>query len=146
MLVFSEPDQGDALGVASERRYVLRRGAHQGAAIADQHDFLVAGGLDRTDHGAVAFRGLDRDHALATPALHREIADQGTLAVSVFGGKQDLAIVGIDRDQRNDFIAVPDLDTAHAGGGAAHRTDVVFVDADALAGAGEQHQVGVAVG
>ncbi len=67
-------------------------GPHQRADRTDQHHFVVGIDLDSADHAAVALGGLDRNHALAAAALHRELRRGGALAETVLGGGQHVAV------------------------------------------------------
>src|SRR4029453_15158788 len=65
LLALVERDQRDALRRAAGLADLRHGGADEDAAGGDQHHFVLLLDQYRTDHGAVALGGLDRNHALA---------------------------------------------------------------------------------
>ena len=92
----------------------------------------------------VAVDRADLGRAETECSAQLPVFDRGALAVSVFGDREDVAVA--DLQHRYDALAAPKPDADHAPGHAAHGPDVALLEADALAGAGEQHDVAVAVG
>ena len=93
--------------------------------------------LQDADDLAVLLGDLEVDDALAAAALQAVLVDLGALAVAVLGHGQDLGL--------RSTISMPTTrspalqpDAADAAGGAAHRPDVVLVEADRLALRGGQ--------
>ena len=58
--------------------------------------------LQRADHATVAIGDLQRDHALAAAAVRREVLERRELAEAVFGGGENVALLG--HDQRIDAL------------------------------------------
>src|SRR6185369_11372877 len=85
LLALIEGDQRDALRRAALLPDLRHRRADQHAAGGDQHDFVVVVDQHRADQGAVALRGLDRDHALAAAPMARIVGDRRALAEAVLG-------------------------------------------------------------
>src|SRR5437870_9490220 len=120
-------DAGELLaGVERDQRHALRRAAHlaqlrdagadQHAAGRDQHHFVVVVDQHGADHGAVALRGLDRDHALAAAAVARVFADRRALAEAVFGGGEYAFGFIVGGEHAYHALTLAQAHAAHAGG------------------------------
>src|SRR6056297_3878532 len=142
--VVTQADQAHALRVAAEDGDVGHRRAHQGTGVADEHDLVVVGDLQRAHHASVALGRLDGDEPLAAAALHGELVRLAALAVAVFRRREDEPLR--EDDERDHLVVVGQADAAHTGRTAAHRSHVGLAEADGLAAAREQHDVAVAVG
>src|SRR3569832_841168 len=138
-------DELHALGIAAEHRDAGGGGTDQRAGVGDQHHLVLFRHQNGADHGAVAFAGLYRDHALTAAAVQRIFAEFGALAVAVFsGGEHGVAFLG--DDEADYFLILAEGDAAHAARGAAHRPHKNNKKTHAFAGTAEQQHVAVASG
>jgi hypothetical protein len=119
-------DADHALRATALARVVRRRGALAVAVLGGGEDVLHAGVVGAVDH-RIAIGGGFLDTVVVLVLV---LAATGT-----FG-----------HDQADHFLAGRHLDAAHAGGGTAHRADLVFTEAHGLAVGGEQQDVALAVG
>ena len=93
-------DEPHPLGVAADDGHPVAAGAHQGAEVADEHQFIAIEHLQRRHQFAVALTGLHGDDALGAPSLNREFAEPSALAVAPgAGGEQQPVLV---RDDQGD--------------------------------------------
>ena len=140
-----QPDQRDALRVASDACDFRGARAHQRALIRDQHQAVGIVELHGTDQRAVAIRTLDRDHALRAAALARIFGQFRALAETALRGGEDVALA-VGDDHRYDVRFVGQTNAAHAVRGAAHRTHFVFGETHRFAVAREQEHIARTVG
>src|SRR6185436_6421051 len=88
-LAITQPDEAYTLGIAADDGDLAHRRAHQRAGRTDEHELMLGIHLQRGDHLAVALGGLQRDDALATAAVLREILERRELAVAIGRGRED---------------------------------------------------------
>src|SRR5690606_24630453 len=85
-----------------------------------------------------------RDHAEATAILGAELGELGALSkAALANGHQRLLGVPGEGDHADDFVALAKIDAAHAAGIAAHRADLIFLEASGHALLGADHDVHV---
>ena len=129
-----QANQPHTLGIAAHRRNVGDRRANHGARRSDEHQLVLRRDLQRADEAAIALRCLNADDALAAAALHRMLVDGRQLAVAVLRGRHDRSCA--DDAERDDFLGrAGQLESADAGGRAAHRAHVLLGEANRFAGA-----------
>ena len=118
-----ERDQRHALRRAALLADLRHRGADQHAAGGDQHHLVVVVDQDGAHQGAVALRGLDRDHALAAAAVLGVLGDRRALAVAVLGGGEHRLLLVLRHQHADHALAavLGQAHAAHAGRLAAHR-------------------------
>src|SRR5690349_17390799 len=133
---FIQADETHTLRITSNDRDFAHRGAHQRASRTDEHELMIGIHLQRRDHLAVALGSLQRDDALTAAAMRREVLERRELAVAIGRGREDESLA--NNDQRDEFLALAQLDAAHAGGLATHGPHFVLVEADGLATARRQ--------
>src|SRR5690606_37479418 len=138
-------DQGHALGVAGQSGDLGYPGTYQSTLIRDQHDFLAVDHLYRADQRTIALVGDHGDDALATPLVLREVLHRSTLAVTVFGGGQNLRTL-LGNQHGHQSLPVGQPHAAHTARGTTHRPDIALLETGHLAAIGEQHDLLAAIG
>src|SRR5258706_13748767 len=88
LFIRPEIDQGNALRGPAHFPDFRDPRANQHAAGGNQHDLVLVLDEGSRNHIAVAGAGLDRDHALGTPAVAGGFGDQRTPAEALLGGRQ----------------------------------------------------------
>src|SRR5688572_4645166 len=126
-LAFTQPDEAYALRVAPNDRDFGHRRAHQSAGRTNHHELMLGIDLQCRHHLAVALGGLQRNDALAAATVLREVLERSELAVTVRGGGEHEPVA--DDDERDELLPGRELDTAYAGGFAAHRAHLLLVEA-----------------
>src|SRR5260221_2041809 len=99
-----EIDQGNALRGPAHFPDFRDPRANQHAAGVNQHDLVLVLDEGSRNHIAVAGAGLDRDHALGTPAVAGVFGDQRTLAEALLGGSQYREGLVLGHPQRNHLL------------------------------------------
>src|SRR5438874_2564362 len=145
LVVGVEVDDAHAHRVTALGRHVVRVHADDLAFRGDHEEVGPGPDLQHAHHRAVAAAGLDVDDALARAALQPVFLERRPLTVTALGHGEDLGALLHDV-ARNDLVALVHLDAAHAGGAAAHRTDLVLREADGHAQLGGDHDLAGAVG
>ena len=140
-----EVDELDALRVAAGHPDVLDTSAHHLAADGDEHDLVVRFHGQGAANLAGLGRGLHGNDAFAASCLRAVLVELGALADAVLAGDQQCGVLGHDGGG-DKAVFFAQANAAHAGGGAAHRADVLLVEPNALAVAGDQHDLVVAGG
>src|SRR4029453_9968326 len=118
-----------------EPRGFGHRAADPLAAVGDQHDVIVFAHHAHADDAPDAVGDVHRDDAFAATAGEAVLVERGALAVALFRHGEDRGVRRHHVDGDDDIVTV-ELDTAHAGGVAAHGADVRLAEADRLAGRG----------
>src|SRR5689334_4200488 len=85
-LPLTQADEANALRITSNDGDFADGRTHQRARGTDQHELVVGIDLQRRHHLAVAVSSLQRDDALATAAMLREVFERRQLAVAIGGG------------------------------------------------------------
>src|SRR5450631_770232 len=132
-LPFGKPDQPYALCIAAHDRHLIDRRPDERPRRTDEHQLLPRRHLHGANRRAVAIGRLQRNDPLPAAPVHREILKRRALAVAMFRRRQNVTLA--DDDERNQFLAIAELDAAHASGFAAHRAYLLFRKADRLAAA-----------
>src|SRR6266513_1551042 len=132
-------DEPHALSRAAHLADLLHAHAYQHAARGDEHDLVLVAHQHRADDLAVSFAHLDRDHPLRTAAVARVIGDRGALTEAVLGRGQHRQRLAVRDQHRDHALAFADLHSAHSARLPAHRAHVLLLEADRLAGIGEEH-------
>src|SRR5438552_3889927 len=145
LVVGVEVDDAHAHRVTALGRHVVRVHADDLAFRGDHEDVGAGPDLQHAHHRAVAAARLDVDDALARAALQPVLLERRPLTVAALGQGEDLGALLHDVG-RDDLVALVHLDAAHAGGAAAHRTDLVLREADGHAQLGGDHDLAAAVG
>src|SRR5438094_667806 len=145
LVVGVEVDDAHAHRVTALGRHVVRVHADDLAFRGDHEDVGAGPDLQHAHHRAVAAARLDVDDALARAALQPVLLERRPLTVAALGQGEDLGALLHDVG-RDDLVALVHLDAAHAGGAAAHRTDLVLREADGHAQLGGDHDLAGAVG
>src|SRR6267378_745042 len=140
-----EVDDAHAHRVTALGRHVVRVHADDLAFRGDHEEVGAGPDLQHAHHRAVAAARLDVDDALARAALQPVLLERRPLTVAALGHGEDLGALLHDV-ARDDLVALVHLDAAHAGGAAAHRTDLVLREADGHAQLGGDHDLTGAVG
>src|SRR5882762_1929079 len=138
-------DDAHAHRVTALGRHVVRVHADDLAFRGDHEEVGTGPDLQHAHHRAVAAAGLDVDDALTRAALQPVLLERRPLTVAALGHGEDLGALLHDV-ARDDLVALVHLDAAHAGGAAAHRTDLVLREADGHAQLGGDHDLAGAVG
>ena len=152
---FDERDRHDLVLALEIHQPHALRGAADGANLVGRRaqDFALLGhdqqlfvGVDLGDghDRAVLVRDLDVLDAQAAAAGDAVFVDQRVLRVALLGDRQQRA-AGLGDLHRHDLVVLAQLDAAHAVGGAAHRADVAFDEADRLAVPGADEDLALAV-
>src|SRR6266850_2456630 len=145
LVVGVEVDDAHAHRVTALGRHVVRVHADDLAFRGDHEEVGAGPDLQHAHHRAVAAARLDVDDALARAALQPVLLERRPLTVAALGHGEDLGALLHDV-ARDDLVALVHLDAAHAGGAAAHRTDLVLREADGHAQLGGDHDLAGAVG
>ena len=140
-----EVDELDALRVAAGHPDVIDTGAHHLAADGDEHDLIVRFHGQRAADLACLGCGLHGDDALAAARLRAVLVELGSLTDAVLAGYEQCGVPSHD-GRSNEAILLAEPNASHAGSSAAHRADVLLVEPNALAVAGDQHDLVVAGG
>ena len=145
-LVFAvEVDELDALRVAAGHPDVIDTGAHHLAADGDEHDLVVRFHGQRAADLACLGCGLHSDDALAAARLRAVLVELGSLTDAVLAGYEQCGVPS-HNGRSDEAILLAEPNASHAGSSAAHRADVLLVEPNALAVAGDQHDLVVAGG
>ena len=99
----------------------------------DEHDVVVIGDELHIHERARLFVEHARLDALAAARLHAVIGGIGALAVAVLGDGENIVPL-FENEHIDDGVALREVDGAHAHRIAPHRADVLFGEADTLAG------------
>src|SRR5690554_4278736 len=140
-----QTDQDHALSIASKAGNLAAAGTYQRAAVADQHYIVTLEHLHRSGQLTVTLGTLHGNHALTTTTAQRELFNAGFLAVATLGRGQYFTSC-LRHHQGNDLYIVVHAHTAHTASGTAHGTHIIFVEADRLAGTGDQHHIVLTTG
>src|SRR5437899_5560268 len=139
-------DQPHPLRVAADLAHVVHAGAEDLALGRYDHDLVPVADLMERDRGPVPLGHLDADDALAAPALEPVLAHERALAVATLRDCEDgRGGVGGDRLHADHIVPLVQGDAAHAVSGAAHRPDVLFLEADDDPIAGAEQNLALAV-
>src|SRR3989441_465824 len=139
-------DQPHPLRVAADLAHVVHPGAEDLALGRHDHDLVSVADLMERDRGPVLLGHLDADDAFAGPALESILAHERALAVAALRDREDgRGGVGGDRLHADHVVPLIQGDAAHAVGGAAHRPDVLFLEADDDPVAGAEQNLTLAV-
>src|SRR6202008_564844 len=105
--------QADSLRVPPDAADLRDGRADEHPGLRDeQHVVALAGETDADDVAVPSF-AADVDDALASPALHRVVADGSALAVAELATR-DQGRIRIGDDDADDLVAVAQPDAAHA--------------------------------
>src|SRR5438309_10872490 len=139
-------DQPHPLRVTADLAHVVHAGAEDLALGCHDHDLVPVADLMERDRGPVLLGHLDADDALAGPALEPILAHERALAVAALRDRED-GRGGIrgNRLHTDHVVSLIQGDAAHAVGGAAHRPDVLFLEADDDPVAGAEQNLTLAV-
>src|SRR6266436_9359039 len=140
-----EVDDADAPRVAALGGDVGRVEPDDLALRGDDENVVRLPHLEHPDDVAVAAPGLDVDDALARAALQPVLLERRPLPEPPFAHRKDGGTLDHDVGG-DDLVAFLHIDAAHTGGAAAHRSHLVFREADRHAGLGRDHHLTLAVG
>ena len=95
-------------------------------------------------HCTIAVTGTHGNHTLPCATLGGEFTGQGSLAITILTGCQDLAVFYRNNQGNQPGVALQ-IHTSNPSGGAAHGTHIVLTETDCLAFRGKQHDILLAI-
>src|SRR5450755_1259149 len=143
-LPFGEPDQPHALRIAAHNRHLIHGRPDERPGRTDKHQLLPRRHLHGANRRAVAIGRLQGNDPLPAAPVYREILKRRALAEAMFRRRQNVTLT--DDDERNQFLAIAELDAAHASGLAAHRAYLLFRKADRLAAVCHEDHLALPIG
>src|SRR6266545_3534738 len=140
----SEVHDLHALGVTARDANPFDRDADHDPLLGDHHQLVVGQHFLQGDDVARLVAALQRDDAATAAMLDPVFVELGALPHALLGHGEEGGLAA-HHDHVDDVVFLVQLDSLHAGGRASHVPHVLFMEANAHAVGGSEHDVVLAV-